>query len=75
MESTYEGPTYKWFYNEATGFGEIQVDSGVLIDRLICLVVQGVEAKAFNEANPANHGPMIEYQWKVYQAKLNAGRR
>lgn len=69
MEPTYEGQGYKWFYNDATGLGEIQVDTGVLTDRPICLTVQGTQAKAFDEADPVNHGPMISHQWKIYQAK------
>ena len=75
MEPTYEDKGYKWFYNHGTGLGEIQVDAGMLTDRPVCLVMQGAEAKAFNEADPKNHGPMIEHQWKVYQAKLAGGRR
>ena len=68
-EPIFKGKGYEWFYNDSTGLGEIQVQPGVLCDAQVSIALQGEDAVAFNGAEPANHGPMIQHHWKILQAK------
>ncbi len=67
---TFEGKGYKWFYNDGTHLGEIQVDAGVLADRKIFLALQGDEADAFNDSLAEHRGTLITAHFERYKAWL-----
>lgn len=73
-EPTYKGPNYEWFYNTATGLGEIQAAPGVLADRPVSIALQREEAKQFNAAKPEAHGVMIKHQYEILKRKRAARR-
>lgn len=74
-EPRYQGRGFRWYYNENTRLGEIQLDAGFITQRSDVIAMSDEKAEQFDKADDAAKVEIIKSEYTLLQQKRAARRR